>query len=153
SIVIAAKNEAENITALVNSIYINKISREDFEVIVIDDNSDDKTFDVANALTEKFINLKLISPKNKIYPGKKGALAAGINECQFDYILITDADCVVSEKWIETFANEFSNGFDFVFGAAPLTNGLQNLNYFFDVDNNSQKRILSRGLLRNDSLN
>lgn len=120
SIIIAAKNEEKNINVLINSIYANNINYEDFEVIVIDDNSDDKTFDVVKAISEKFNNLKLISSEKKIYPGKKGALAAGINECQFDYILITDADCVVSEKWIETFANEFSNGFDFVFGAAPL---------------------------------
>lgn len=120
SIVVAAKNEEKNITALINSVYANRISQEDFEVIVVDDNSTDRTSEKVNALSEKFNSLKLISPAAKIYRGKKGALAAGINESKFDYIMITDADCVVSEKWIETFAKDFAKGADFIFGNAPL---------------------------------
>ncbi|QQS37359.1 MAG: glycosyltransferase [Ignavibacteriales bacterium] len=152
SIVVAAKNEQDNIARLLESIKNCKYPYENFEIIIVDDRSQDDTTEIINSLKGNHSNLKVVTAKDKPYPGKKGALALGIQYSKYDFILITDADCVVSEKWIETFANKFLSGFDFVFGAAPLTNNLDELNYFSEKNDNSRQRFLSRGLLRNDSL-
>lgn len=154
SIVVAAKNEEENIQNLIQSIYAGDYDAQNFEVIVVDDQSTDKTFTAVKEMEVNYKNLRVISSIGKPFPGKKGALAIGINESRNNYILITDADCIVSKKWISAFTEEFNNGNDFVFGAAPLTNNLPDMKFLSEQDNQYKMRkgFLSRGLLRNGSL-
>ena len=47
SILIAARNEGKNIEKLLQSLYNQSFSKEKFEVIIIDDHSDDETFEVS----------------------------------------------------------------------------------------------------------
>ena len=65
-------------------------------------------------------NLKIIKAENKKYPGKKGAWHLGINNALNDYILITDADCIVSPAWLKRYSDKFNEGYDFLFGNAPF---------------------------------
>jgi cellulose synthase/poly-beta-1,6-N-acetylglucosamine synthase-like glycosyltransferase len=71
---------------------------------------------------KEMINLRLIKAENKIYPGKKGALAIGIDNTIYDYILITDADCIVNPGWLKSYSVKFNLGYDFLFGNAPFIN-------------------------------
>ena len=50
SVVIAARNEAENIAACIQSLQHQTYSKENFEVIVIDDHSEDNTFEIAKEI-------------------------------------------------------------------------------------------------------
>jgi cellulose synthase/poly-beta-1,6-N-acetylglucosamine synthase-like glycosyltransferase len=122
SIIIAAKNEADNITSLLNSLKNVDYPNNNFEIILVDDNSADLTFCKAWGFNNEFTNLKIIKAENKKYPGKKGALALGINSAVNDYILITDADCTVSNAWLKRYSEKFTEGYDFLFGNAPFIN-------------------------------
>jgi cellulose synthase/poly-beta-1,6-N-acetylglucosamine synthase-like glycosyltransferase len=122
SIVISAKNESENISTLLNSLKNVDYPKNNFEIILIDDNSTDLTCSKAAEFKNELTNLKIIKAENKIYPGKKGALALGIYNSINDYILITDADCIVSPGWIKSYSEKFSEGYDFLFGNAPFIN-------------------------------
>ena len=122
SIVISAKNEDDQISSLLNSLKNVEYPKENFEIIVVDDNSTDLTFSKAGDFKNELTNLKVIKAEDKKYPGKKGALALGINNAVKDYILITDADCIVSPAWLKRYSVKFHEGYDFLFGNAPFIN-------------------------------
>lgn len=120
SIVVAAKNEKENIISLIHSIKETDFPQTQYEVIIVDDNSNDNTFEAANNNTNGLSNFFIYSLKEKELPGKKGALDFGISKTKYPYILITDADCLVSKGWLKNYAIKFKEGYDFLFGIAPF---------------------------------
>lgn len=120
SVVIAAKNEFENIDLLLESIGNINYPGKNFEVIIVDDNSEDGTFELTEQIISGKENIRIIKAAEKKYPGKKGALEVGIRETKFDYIMITDADCQPEPDWILSFNAGFSKGYDLLFGPAPF---------------------------------
>ena len=140
SIIISAKNEANNVYSLFNSLKAIDYPKNIFEIIFVDDNSTDLTFLKAEQFKDELTNLKILKAENKKYSGKKGALSLGISNALNNYILITDADCIVSPCWLKRYSEKFSHGFDFLFGNAPyiyepgLVNSIsrfENLRTFF----------------------
>ena len=120
SIIIAGKNEKKNIPVLLDSIKEINYPVNDFEIIFVDDNSTDSTLSVANRKLNVIPNLRVIPASDKKYPGKKGALQIGIMSAKFDYILITDADCIAGKEWLNCYSKKFSEGYDILFGNAPF---------------------------------
>src|SRR5690242_11685519 len=64
SIIIPARNEEENIGKCINSILQNDYPQNLYEVIVVDDFSDDSTAGIIKKIQEQFFNLRLIELKN-----------------------------------------------------------------------------------------
>ena len=91
SIIIPAFNEEESIKPLVNLIFksLDK-SLEDFEIILIDDGSNDKTWDEIVKISNKFENIVPIKLLENY--GKSDALDAGFKVCKGNYVLTMDAD-------------------------------------------------------------
>jgi cellulose synthase/poly-beta-1,6-N-acetylglucosamine synthase-like glycosyltransferase len=107
SILIPARNEAENILPCIASILKNNYPKELFEIIVIDDHSDDETPQYVRDLGHP--NVRLIELKNYVklgenQPFKKRAIEAAIGESKGDLIVTTDGDCLVPEQWLWLFA-------------------------------------------------
>ncbi len=121
SIIIAAKNEEQNITSLINSFQKLDYPKKNFEVIIIDDNSSDKTYKITEELIQNICNFYLFEAKDKELTAKKGALNCGIKKARYPYILITDADCRPKEDWLKFYSQKFQDAYDFVFGNAPFT--------------------------------
>ena len=119
SIIVAAKNEETNIENLLHSLSKLNYPNNSFEVIVVDDESKDSTADIVQNYIKEFSNFKLISSSGKPYPAKKGALSVGIKKSKFDYILTTDADCVVPPNWLSIASRYFEKGSDIIFGLTP----------------------------------
>ena len=91
SIIIPAFNEEESIKPLVNLIFKNLDKNlEDFEIILIDDGSNDKTWDEIVNISNKFENI--VSIKLLENYGKSDALDAGFKVCKGNYVLTMDAD-------------------------------------------------------------
>ena len=91
SIIIPAFNEEESIKPLVNLIFENLDKNlEDFEIILIDDGSNDKTWDEIVKISNKFENI--VSIKLLENYGKSDALDAGFKVCKGNYVLTMDAD-------------------------------------------------------------
>ncbi len=95
SVVIAARNEAHNIDACLKSILENSFPQSHFEVIVIDDNSVDGTFESVSKLLQP--NIKCLKNLNQ---GKKSAISQGVMTASHEIILCTDADCIVPKNWL-----------------------------------------------------
>lgn len=101
SIIICAKNEATNLLQNLPSVIGQEYPQ--FEVIVVDDNSDDDTERILLDFSAKFDYFRIIKNLNKKTGqlGKKSALSTGIKAAQYDLLLLTDADCRPnSQKWL-----------------------------------------------------
>ena len=121
SIIIVARNEEENIVDCINSILINKFPTDQYEIIVVDDHSDDKTAELVQSINNG--NIKLLSlaeyvSKRKVNAFKKEAIRYALEHAQFDYILHTDADCIVPPNWLSQTAFNFENKIELQ--AAPI---------------------------------
>jgi poly-beta-1,6-N-acetyl-D-glucosamine synthase len=100
SVVVACRNEQNNLTFLLNSIAGQDYPKNSFEVIIVDDNSTDKTFEIASG----FKGIENIIVINNNGNGKKQAIRSGINASSGILIITTDADCTMGKKWIKTIA-------------------------------------------------
>jgi hypothetical protein len=125
SLIIAAKNEAENIPSLLSSLQNLDYPEDHFEVIVIDDNSTDETFNIVQTYAGKIKNFSVFNNEGI---GKKNALTFGISKANNPLILITDADCRPEPNWLKAFSNKFNDGYDFLFGIAPFYNNKSLIN-------------------------
>lgn len=117
SVVIAARNEEENIGALLNSLKNQTYPFTLFEVIVVDDHSTDNTA----LIVSQFSFAKLIKLEfDNINSYKKKAIEAGIAAAGGDLIVTTDADCMAPPDWLKIIAR-FKEKTNAVFIAAPVS--------------------------------
>ncbi|HCY76336.1 MAG TPA: hypothetical protein DHV28_10480 [Ignavibacteriales bacterium] len=123
SLIIAAKNEEANIPSLIESIENLNYPKENFEVIIVDDNSNDKTAQLIQSNITGKNNFTFIKANSKELEGKKGALNIGIKNSRYNFIVITDADCHPEVNWLNSVAGALDYGYDFVFGVAPINSG------------------------------
>ena len=116
SVIIPARNEEENIGKLLTSIMAQTYPGHLYEVIVVDDNSEDNTA----GIVKNFSFAKLIQPAfENINSYKKKALETGIAAATGELIVTTDADCIVPPNWLKTIA-AFKKEKNAVFIAAPV---------------------------------
>jgi len=102
SVIIAARNEENNIAACLKSVCNQSYLPHNYEVLVIDDHSEDRTRDIAAGLAREYSVIKVVSASSGgPLLGKTNALADGISQSRGEIILITDADCAVPATWIE----------------------------------------------------
>lgn len=141
SIVVAAKNEEQNVGSLIDSLNNIDYPEDHYEVIIVDDNSIDNTYNHLLDLTKGINNFKLVKAKNKKYKAKKGALDIGISNSRFEIIVITDADCKVTPNWLKHLSDKFNEGNDFVFGVSSIIE-----------ENNLANKIVQFEKLRNSIL-
>lgn len=107
SIVVAVRNESENIDTLVYSLTNMAFPKDRFEVIIVNDHSTDTTAEQATKSLVGIENAKLLMlPDGK--GGKKAALQFGIAEARFEIIATTDADCTLSKNWLTCVASYFN---------------------------------------------
>ncbi len=131
SIVIPVRNEEQNIHKSLTS-FLNQKSLE-YDVIVIDDNSNDYSYAELEKLADEFPNLKLY--KNNYKQGKKYALQYGIEKSSSEIILLTDADCnAKSQHWASKMASVFQNNTNLVLGySSYVGKGLLNMFIRFET--------------------
>jgi len=103
SVVIPARNEEEVIEQCLDSVLAQRYPSSLFEIILVDDFSEDKTAIIAKKKDVRIIHLKEIV-NNKINSYKKKAVEEGIKAAKGDYIVVTDADCIVPTDWLRTLA-------------------------------------------------
>jgi cellulose synthase/poly-beta-1,6-N-acetylglucosamine synthase-like glycosyltransferase len=122
SVLIPARNEEDNILQCIDSILNGSYPHELFEIIVIDDHSDDLTPQYVRNLgiqNVRLIELKNYIPLGENQPFKKRAIEAAIGESKGDLIVTTDADCLVLKDWLTLFAQYYEiEGKRFI--AAPV---------------------------------
>lgn len=117
SVIICAKNEADNLGNFLPSIINQKYS--DFEIVLINDASSDDTLAIMQSFKKKHQNIKIIDVENieAFWGNKKYALTLGIKAATHKHLLFTDADCKpISKYWISEMSQKFSDEKTIVLG-------------------------------------
>lgn len=121
SVVVCARNEAENLADNLPGILVQKYSST-HEVIVVNDNSVDESKYLLEAFQKTFKNFTVVNltQEAKLIPGKKYPLSVGIKTAKYEIILLTDADCVpASENWIYKMQHAYDEHTEIVLGYSP----------------------------------
>lgn len=126
SIIIPVRNEERNIELLLQNIENQTYSKDLFEVLVVNDYSNDGTLALLNKLKNTFtFELKIIDLNydQTLKSPKKHAITTAIKSSIGSLILSTDGDCIVNENWIETFVNFYeTTGCKFISAAVTFHN-------------------------------
>ncbi|TEB40381.1 glycosyltransferase, partial [Flavobacterium circumlabens] len=93
-------NEAENLPHLLKSFSKLNYPADLFEVILVDDESDEK-FQIPNS---KF-QVRIIDTIRVSKSPKKDAISTAMKHVKTDWVITTDADCTVHSNWLLTFDN------------------------------------------------
>ncbi|MES2565270.1 MAG: glycosyltransferase [Bacteroidota bacterium] len=107
SILVSARNEAVHIDKFLYQIEKQNFPKNSFEIIFVDDNSEDQTHLLAeNSLSKSGLLFKII--KQTEHFGKKHNLALAIQKAQGNIIITTDADVTYRHpNWLLTISNYF----------------------------------------------
>ncbi len=149
TILIAARNEEDHITACVESCLKQQNPYGAFEVIVVDDQSNDDTHDLLKEIKDpRFSLMRLgVYKKTTIKGSKKKAIAYGVNHAKGDIILTTDADCIVPEKWLAGMLSYFSDpNVHLVCGPVRISSPNNFLDYLQALDFTANGFINAAGL-------
>lgn len=118
SVILCARNEAENLRN--NLLFFLKQDYPKFELIVVDDNSTDKTAAVVLEFQKKFSTLRLLSIQTQTSPGKKAALSLGIQQASFERLFLSDTDCrPLSRQWLRVMQRSLTSSTTIVLGYGP----------------------------------
>ena len=98
TIVVPFRNEKENLPNLLHSISLLNYPKELVEVILVDDDSDDE-FRIQNLE----FRIQMVKNIRKSYSPKKDAIETAIQIAKNNWIITTDADCLVQKDWLTTF--------------------------------------------------
>ena len=111
SIVIAARNEEKNIKQCLEKCVNQAYPSIKFEIVVVNDRSEDKTAKIIKKFAIDYKNVRLINiealPAEYKNSGKKYALKQGIENSKGEIILLTDADCLPKTGWIKGIVQYF----------------------------------------------
>jgi len=137
SVVIAARNEEENLPDCLKSLADQTYPPDRFEILVANDNSTDATDLVCERFSALLPNFTFFSAsENPRLPGKPNALAQAIERAKGEVVMITDADCAVPPTWIEYTAKRYASDVGMVGGmtlqrSASAFEGMQSLDWAY----------------------
>lgn len=120
SVIICARNEEENLRKNLPAILHQDYPR--FEVVLVNDFSEDETTWLLKKLCKQYDHLKVveIAEHVRLKHGKKFAVTLGIKAAQYEHLVFTDADCSPqSDRWLQHMADSFNGGEEIVLGYSP----------------------------------
>ncbi len=117
SVIVCAHDEENNLKELVPLLLQQDYPL--FEVIIVEDRCNDGTFDYLLEETKKDSRLRMVRVVQKPdhIQGKKFGLTLGIKAAQYDWVLLTDADCrPFGTDWMTSMSKQFSTEAKIVLG-------------------------------------
>ncbi len=125
SIIIPVRNEENNLTRCIDSLSLQTYPKELYELILIDDHSTDRTWEIMTGLAGNELKITPIrlpavtDAAGQIKAYKKLAIETGIQMSGGDLIITTDADCHFDPEWLQTISR-FYTSTQAAFIAAPV---------------------------------
>ena len=108
SVIISIRNEGANIKKLVESLRTQNYNKDSYDVIIVNDHSDDNSWELLCNEKLNWPDLQLLDMDVNEY-GKKKALSKAINFSNSEVILTSDADCLFTPEWIKSMTSCFIN--------------------------------------------
>lgn len=159
SVLIPAYNEEECLHELYKRVsdVLSKLEKYDYEILIINDGSKDKTLEILHDLNAKDKHLQYVNLARNY--GKEIAMAAGLDYVKGDVVVILDADLQIPPEYIPEMLKYYEEGYDDVYGRRKSRNdesffkrlgtkiyykALQSLTRVDILKNTSDFRLLSR---------
>jgi biofilm PGA synthesis N-glycosyltransferase PgaC len=119
SVIVAARNEEATVGPLLENLLHQTYP--EYEVIVVNDRSTDRTKEIVGSFQQSHPNLRRIDIESTSthMPAKKNALANGIAASKGEILCFTDADCLPPPGWIAGLVSAFDEGVGLVAGFSP----------------------------------
>ena len=122
SIIIAARNEETNLPPLINDLIKQEYPLGKFEIIIVNDRSNDSTQKILDEVSENYSfikNIKIDKISKEMTP-KKHAIDLGIKESKGEVIIATDADCRVGPLWVASMTYNLINKNGVIIGYSEI---------------------------------
>jgi cellulose synthase/poly-beta-1,6-N-acetylglucosamine synthase-like glycosyltransferase len=130
SVIVCAHDDEQNLRELI-PILLGQ-DHPIFEIIIVDDRSNDGTYDFLLKTTSENPKVRLVTVRElpQHMTGKKFALSMGIKAAKYDWILLTDSDCRPGPHWISGMTQYFVDNKSIVTGFSPYERSPGLLNSF-----------------------
>lgn len=134
SIIVPFKNEVNNLPSLLESVLNLNYPNDLYELILVDDQSSDGSAEtIKKTIDKRFLegsrsDISILNNNRKTASPKKYAINTAINQAKYDWIITTDADCLVPINWLKTY-DAFIKTHPTNFIAGPVS--YSNTNTFF----------------------
>lgn len=117
SVIVCAHNELENLKTLIPKLLAQ--NHPNFELVIIDDRSDDGTYDYLLAMKNDQIKFVNVDKVHDHINAKKYAITLGVRAATNDLLIFTDADCEpISDQWLVDMTSGLSGKDQFVLGVS-----------------------------------
>ncbi len=138
SIIVVFKNEAAHLNELLNSFKELNYPKNLFEVILIDDNSSDNSKSIVNEFIKQNndLNISVFDNQNFSNAPKKDGIELGVQKAKNEWIITTDADCLVPKTWLLSFDQFLQKNPELKMICAPVKYNDENtiLNQFQNIE-------------------
>lgn len=105
SIIVPARDEEEDMAAILQDLHAQAYPRDRMEVLVVDDGSTDRTAVIVEGMMRSWPGLRLLRSDA---PGKKAAITTGVNAAKGEVVLLTDADVRCGPQRVRSIAAHWS---------------------------------------------
>lgn len=110
SVIIPFRNEAENLPELLASLSELNYPKSHYEIIFVDDDSQDDSVDIISNINDIIpsifgttrTDIRVINNIRTSNSPKKDAITSAIKTAEHDWIVTTDADCILPKFWLDT---------------------------------------------------
>jgi poly-beta-1,6-N-acetyl-D-glucosamine synthase len=120
SVIVPVRNEINSLPYIINDLSEQDYPTEHFEVLFVDDHSDDGSAEYLKKICRERRNFRLLSLDGKIY-GKKEAISLGSSFARYSWIIQTDADCRIPVEFIRGHASMAASGKPVLIAGPVLT--------------------------------
>lgn len=126
-VIIPTYNEADNILKIIPEVLKNTTAENDFNVLVVDDNSPDGTASLVESLNDPKVSILKREKKSGLGTAYLAGFKYAIKE-NYDYVFEMDADFSHDPKYLKIFIDKITEGYDLVIGSRYI-NGISVLNW------------------------
>jgi cellulose synthase/poly-beta-1,6-N-acetylglucosamine synthase-like glycosyltransferase len=122
SIIVAARNEEENISKTISDLLAQDYDKTLMEIIFIDDHSTDGTGSIITSFNDPRIKLITLNEPLTINSYKKKAIQTAIAQAEGKLVITTDADCRMGKNWLKTIVGYYQQeGFKMISSPVVFT--------------------------------
>lgn len=136
SVVVAARNEEENMVRCLDSLVNLDYPKEKLDIIIADDHSTDRTSAIIQDYARRFPFVRYYAVQASNIKGKGNAIHQAVLISKGEFVLMTDADCAVQPTWAKETLNYFTDETGLVCGittprSSRLFEKVQELNWTY----------------------
>jgi glycosyltransferase involved in cell wall biosynthesis len=134
SVVVPTRNRRDLVRETIEALLVQDIPQEDYEIIVVDNASDDGTAEMLREIAEQS-HVRFTGVQMGRDYGPAVARNFGVARARGSYIAFTDSDCVPSRTWLRACVEAMSNGTGIVQGMTLAVPGQRQplFNHFIET--------------------